>query len=144
MTRCHNPENDEKVHDTLLKTSIAQLTRVQSRVAQIEKAIAAGQAHANSQRLAVAGYFDAESGKVVIQFENGAEFRFPSKLGQGLKDASEAAISNIKISPSGLGIHWPNIDVGLSIPHLLEGIYGTKRWMSSVGSQKDGIVSGSK
>lgn len=115
---------------------MAQLTKEQSRIAQIERARAAGQAQASSQRLAVAGYFDAESGKVIIQFENGAEFRFPSKLGLGLANASEAELSNIKISPSGLGIHWPDIDVGLSISHLLEGIYGTKRWMSFIESSK--------
>lgn len=117
---------------------MAPLTKDQLRTIQIEKAVAAGKAHAASQLLATKGYFDPKSHKVVIELESGAEYRFPSRLGQGLENASEAELANVKISPSGLGIHWPDIDVGFSIPHLLEGIYGTQQWMASlkVGSDE--------
>ena len=106
-------------------------TREYSRSEQIEQAIAAGKAQSESQLSAVAGYFDAETKKIVIELKSGAEYRFPARLGEGLQAASEQELSNVEISPSGLGIHWPDLDVGFSIPHLLEGIYGTKRWMSS-------------
>lgn len=108
------------------------LNKEQLRTIQIEKAMAAGKAHAVSQLLATSGYFDPESCKVVIEIESGAEYRFPARLGQGLENTSEAELANIEISPSGLGIHWPDIDVGFSIPHLLEGIYGTQQWMDSL------------
>jgi len=111
---------------------MVQSTKEQAREAQIEKAIAAGNDWANSQSSAVSGYFEPDSQKIVIEFKNGAEYRFPAKLAQGLENASVSELSDIEISPSGMGIHWPAIDVGFSIPHLLEGIYGTKRWMSSL------------
>lgn len=111
---------------------MAQLSKDQSVDDQIDQALLRGQAQQVSQFCAVAGYFDTASHKVVIEFQNGAEFRFPPKLGQGLEKASEAELSNVEISPSGLGIHWPDIDAGLSIPHLVEGIYGTKKWMESL------------
>ena len=111
---------------------MAQFAKEQIRAAQIEKAIAVGETHTASQRLAIAGYFDAVSNKVVIEFESGAEYQFPTQLVQGLENASKAELTNIEISPSGLGIHWPDIDVDFSIPHLLEGIYGTQQWMTSL------------
>lgn len=117
---------------TILKALLAQSTKEKAREAQIEKAIAAGKASSESQSLAVSGYFDTTSQKIVIEFESGAEYRFPARLAQGLESASVAELSNVEISPSGMGIHWPALDVGFSIPHLLEGIYGTKRWMESI------------
>ncbi|MEO1392849.1 MAG: DUF2442 domain-containing protein [Cyanobacteria bacterium J06634_5] len=111
---------------------MGQLTKKQIREAQIDQAIAAGNAFKESQSVAVAGSYDMKTQKIIIELASGAEYRFPAKLGQGLENASEAELSNIKISPSGLGIHWPDIDIGFSIPHLLEGIYGNKRWMSSL------------
>lgn len=119
---------------------MAQLTKEQVREAQIEKAIAAGKASTESQSLAVSGYFDTNSQKIVIEFESGAEYRFPARLAQGLENASVSELSNLEISPSGMGIHWPAIDVGFSIPHLLEGIYGTKQWMSSISVSSGGNI----
>lgn len=111
---------------------MAHLNKEQVREAQIEAAIAAGKADETSQNIAVAGYYDAVSQKVIVELASGAEYRFPARLGQGLDQASEAELSHIEISPSGLGIHWPAIDVGFSIPHLVEGIYGNKQWMSNL------------
>lgn len=113
------------------RSFMVQLTKAQVREAQMEKAIAAGKAEESSPSIAVAGYYDATTQKVVIELASGAECRFPARLGQGLENVLESELSNIEISPSGLGIHWPDLDVGFSIPYLLEGIYGTKRWMSS-------------
>lgn len=114
---------------------MARLTKEQVREAQIEKALALGKASTDSQPVAISADFDSKSKEVVIALESGAEYRFPSKLGQGLENASDAELSNITISPSGLGIHWPDIDAGLSIPHLLEGVYGTKGWMINAANK---------
>lgn len=84
---------------------MVQSAKEQLRAIQIENAVAAGKAHAASQRPAVAGYCDARSHKIVIEFESGAEYRFPARLCQGLENASETELANIEISPSGLGIH---------------------------------------
>lgn len=111
---------------------MAPLAKEQVRETQIEKAIAAGKADETSQNIDVAGYYDAASQKVVIELASGAEYRFSVRLGKGLENASKTELSNIEISPLGLGIHCPAIDIGFSIPHLIEGIYGSKQWMSSL------------
>jgi hypothetical protein len=50
---------------------------------------------------------------------------------EGLEDAKAAQLSEIEISPSGFGIHFPALDADLYVPGLLEGILGSKRWMAS-------------
>lgn len=42
-----------------------------------------------------------------------------SLLSEVLKNASEESINNFKISPSGYGIHWPELNEDISISALL-------------------------
>jgi Protein of unknown function (DUF2442) len=39
----------------------------------------------------------------------------------------------IKISPNGLGLHWPLLDADLYVPGLIEGAFGSRRWMQQIG-----------
>jgi hypothetical protein len=48
-----------------------------------------------------------------------------------LEDANAAQLSEIEISPSGFGIHFPAVDADLYVPGLLEGILGSKTWMAA-------------
>lgn len=73
------------------------------------------------------------SGKIVIHFSNGTEFAFPPEIAQGLTGASVEDLSDIKITPSGLGLHWEKLDADLSIPEMLGGILGTQKWMAELG-----------
>ena len=61
-------------------------------------------------------------GVVTGTCRNGQAFSFPVKGNRRLRDASEEALSNIRISPSGL--HWPDLDEDLSFVGLLQGDYG--------------------
>jgi hypothetical protein len=47
--------------------------------------------------------------------------------------ASIARGPRIEISPHGLGLHWPQLDAGLYIPALIEGAFGSRRWMKQIG-----------
>jgi hypothetical protein len=68
----------------------------------------------------------------IVEFSNGAKFIFPSDHGQGLQDATDEQLSKIEIFPSGTWLRWPELDVDLSIPHLMKGIFGTKLWMKEL------------
>jgi hypothetical protein len=48
---------------------------------------------------------------------------------QGLEEANSEQLSHVEISPSGLGLHFPAIDVDVYLPGILEGSFGTKRWL---------------
>ncbi|GBF78857.1 hypothetical protein AsFPU1_0247 [Aphanothece sacrum FPU1] len=55
---------------------------------------------------------------------------FPLNLIQGLAGASDKDIAEVEITPSCEGLHWETLDVDLSIPSLLIGIFGTKLWIA--------------
>jgi hypothetical protein len=54
---------------------------------------------------------------------------FPHHLAQGLAGATADDLAVVEVTPSGIGLHWENLDVDLTVPGLLQGIYGTKAWM---------------
>jgi len=58
-----------------------------------------------------------------------------------LQDARPEDLADAEISPSGLGIHFPAIDMDMYLPGLLEGYLGTKRWMAARNGQAGGKVS---
>jgi hypothetical protein len=70
---------------------------------------------------------------IVITFEGGCEFAFPASLAEGLADAPRSMLTKIKISPNGLGLHWPLLDADLYVSGLIEGAFGSRRWMQKIG-----------
>ena len=83
--------------------------------------------------VAHAARYDSRRGLVVITLDRGCEFSFPVALAEGLKGASRAGLSQIEISPTGLGLHWPLLDADLYVPALIEGVFGSRRWMRQIG-----------
>jgi hypothetical protein len=78
---------------------------------------------------AIAACFDAASGLIIVDLSNGCSFAFPARLAQGLEDASPEALAEVEILGRGYGMHWQKLDVDLSIPKLLAGLFGTKTFM---------------
>lgn len=81
---------------------------------------------------AISAHYEIETGKIVINLRDGAVFMFPHHLGQGLAHASAEDLGAIEVTPSGYGLHWEALDVDLSVPSLLKGIYGTRIWMEQL------------
>ncbi len=67
---------------------------------------------------------------MVVGLNTGVEFGFSAELAEGLSGASPDSLSEIEISPAGLGLHWPKLDADLSVPALLQGVFGSKHWMA--------------
>lgn len=104
----------------------------------------AGEARMAAKRAAghaTAARYDATSGRVIVVLHTGVELSFPAAIAQGLSDASPDALSKIEISPSGLGLHWPQLDADLYIPGLLQGRFGSKRWMAALMGANSGKTS---
>jgi hypothetical protein len=80
---------------------------------------------------ATSARYDRRLDRIVIGLSSGIELAFAPRKAQGLEDAKAAELSPIEISPSGLGIHFPKLDADLYIPALLEGFFGSKRWMAA-------------
>ena len=79
--------------------------------------------------IARAARYDSRRGLIVITLEGGCEFAFPAALAEGLADASRSKLTKIKISPNGLGLHWPPLETDKYVPQLTEGAFGSRRWM---------------
>lgn len=99
--------------------------------AQIEAAEARGREMFKHEPRAEAARYDAKSGRVIIDLTNGATFAFPTRLAEGLADASPEDLADIEVSPYGFGLHWPKLDVDYTVPGLVSGIFGTARWMAA-------------
>lgn len=68
---------------------------------------------------AINACYDEVSKKIIIYFNNGAEFAFPAALGEGLENATSSQLAEVEVTPLAEGLHWESLDVDLSIPHLL-------------------------
>ncbi len=82
---------------------------------------------------ATGAVYNPDTGLVCIRLSNGIVIGLPAAQTQGLETASTKDLSVIHISPSGYGIHFPELDVDLYLPALMEGIFGTKAWMAERG-----------
>ena len=74
-------------------------------------------------------FFDPQQARVVVELNTGMVLTFPVQdieglNGKGLSQATPQELQEIEISPSGLGIHVPALDVDLYIPSLLQGRNG--------------------
>ena len=99
--------------------------------AQIDAALERGRIAAETEPRAAAARYDAKSGRVIIDLTNGATFAFPARLAEGLADADAGDLADIEVSPVGFGLHWPKLDVDYSVPGLVAGVFGTRRWMAA-------------
>ncbi len=87
---------------------------------------------------AIAARYDNRARRIVVSMNTGIEFSFSVEQAQGLVGASAADLSNIEISPSGLGLHWPSLDADLLVAPLMHGVFGTKIWMASLMGKSGG------
>jgi Protein of unknown function (DUF2442) len=80
---------------------------------------------------AIAARYDRRIGRVVVSLATGLELSFAPHAAQGLEAAKPADLSEIEISPSGFGLHFPRLDADIYLPALLEGFLGSKSWMAA-------------
>lgn len=98
---------------------------------QIATANARGRVQRESQPHAAAARYDAKSNRLIVDLTNGATFAFPPALVEGLHDASPAAIADVAVIGAGYGLHWPALDLDYTVPGLVNGVFGTAKWMAA-------------
>ncbi len=108
---------------------------------QIAKAREAATIADSQEPRAESVYYDFNQKKIFLNLKNGSSFAFPPDLVQGLSGEDEQLIAEVEITPSKEGLHWETLDVDLSIPALLMGMFGTKTWMSQIGSKGGSVTS---
>lgn len=99
--------------------------------AQIEAATERGRAFRESHPHAKSARYDAKAERVVVELVNGATFAFPPRLIEGLRDASPEQIAEVEVIGAGYGLHWESLDLDYSVPGLMNGVFGTAKWMAA-------------
>ena len=80
---------------------------------------------------AVSAEYDAPQNRLVVNLSSGVIIMVPVHLIQELAGADPEALTKIEISLSGLALHWPSLDADVYVPGLMQGEFGTKRWMAA-------------
>jgi hypothetical protein len=80
---------------------------------------------------ALSARYDRRIGRIVIRLSTGLDVAFSPRDAQGLERATAAQLNAIEISPSGFGIRFPTLDADLYLPALLEGFFGSRKWMAT-------------
>ena len=104
---------------------------------------AANQRGATLQRAtpqALAARYDRRISRIVIALSSGIEIALRPNKVQGLEHAQAEALREIEISPSGMGLHFPQLDADIYLPALLDGYLGSRTWRAAAMGQRGGQV----
>ena len=72
---------------------------------------------------------------LIVELSNGRRLVIPIEDLQGLDRATRKQIQNYELLGRGTGISFPDLDVDLYVPALIEGVYGNRRWMAQLGKK---------
>ena len=98
--------------------------------AQIDAAAERGRIARLTEPRAANARYDRDAGRVIVELTNGCVFAFPPRLAQGLEVATDDQLASVEILGSGYGLQWEALDVDLSIPGLLAGLFVTRAFMA--------------
>jgi hypothetical protein len=68
--------------------------------------------------------FDPATGAVSVGLRDGLGFSFPAAHYPELADRSAAQLEDLRVTASGLGLHWAAADVHLSVPQVVAELFG--------------------
>lgn len=73
-------------------------------------------------------HYDADTGRIIVEFVNGAAFMVPARSLQGLEKASDAELADVEILGDD-GLHWETLDADFTIAGLMAGVFGTRSFV---------------
>jgi hypothetical protein len=110
-----------------------------------EAAIARGKEMMRTEPRALSARYDPKSGRIIVELASGATFAFPPALVEGLCDGTPEQLAEVEVAGSGFRLHWPSLDQDYTVAGLMNGIFGTARWMAqragSATSEKKALAS---
>lgn len=107
--------------------------RVVTTDAEIDAAIAQANIYEMYRPKAVAAAYRAKDDTFAIKLATGVELAIPRRLLQGLADADPRLVAKVEIDDHGSALHWEALDVDHYVPGLIDGVFGTRKWMSECG-----------
>jgi len=74
------------------------------------------------------------SKRLHIELQDGTAVLIPVASVQGLGAASAKEIEAVELLAEGYALHWPALDVDMTVPGLVAGVFGTRQWMRQLAS----------
>ena len=108
--------------------------------AQIDAALERGALARKSEPRAASARYDRPTGRVIVELTNGAAFAFPAALLQELEAASPDQLAQVEVLGVGHGLHWEALDVDLTVPGLLAGVFGTQSHLARKAGQATSLA----
>ena len=92
----------------------------------IDAALERGCIARQAEPRAASARFDHRRRRVIVERDDGCSFTFPPRLAAGLDRATDDQIAQVEILGAGYGLHWEALDLALSLPGLVAGLFGTR------------------
>ncbi len=109
-----------------------------AKLSEMESARRRGEALLAEGPVAVAAYYDPSWQKIVVKTNRNLILAFAPADAEGLESAKPEELSEIEIAPAGLGLHFPRLDADLYVPALLQGVFGSRKWMAARLGERGG------
>lgn len=107
---------------------------------EFEAARKRGEQRRVQEPFAVQARYDRRQNRIVVELNTGLTVIFSPEMVEGLQQARPRALQRLVISPSGFGLHFPDVDADVYLPGLLAGSFGSRRWMASQLGKHGGRV----
>ena len=111
--------------------------------AEIDDALMRAQLHDQDPR-AIKVEHVADLNLLIIRLNNNRRLVLPLEELQGFEAATYEQLSHYELLGCGTGISFPDLDMDLYVPALIEGVYGNRRWMARLGKKGGSVSSNAK
>lgn len=101
---------------------------------QNELAIRAAREADRIEPRAAAVMYDPKQALVMVKLRSGYAFGFPPERLPRLVKASKPQLENVRLSPSGDGLHWDYVDVHASLTGLIADALNLREWAAHHGT----------
>lgn len=101
---------------------------------EIEAALERAKLHDNDPLARTVRYVPQHN-LLIVGLNNGRRLVLPIEDVPELEGATKEVFQNWELLGRGTAINFPDIDVALPVDGLIEGVYGTRRWMGQLGTK---------
>lgn len=94
-----------------------------------------GEEALKTEKQAQAVRYDSATHRIILELKNGITVLLPCDLIQGIASAAPAEIAEVELGARGASLHWEKLDQDFSVNGLVNGIFGTQKWMENLKSK---------
>ena len=114
-----------------------EIAKVLTTDAEIDAAIEQARRLERFDRRVIRASYSEGTDSIVLLLENGVTLSVPRRLLQGLTEASPGDLNQIELLGRGTGLYWPALDVAPLVSGLLDGVYGSAKWMERLDLESE-------